>query len=48
MSMGAAVLWLAVPEGVYFPSLVEIVAVIGMVAFGILIYRLLTLVFKVE
>jgi Ni/Fe-hydrogenase subunit HybB-like protein len=37
-----------VPEGVYFPNLIEIVAVIGMVALGILIHRLLILLFKVS
>ena len=38
--------WMPGPQGIYSPSLVEIVAVIGMIAIGVLIYRLLILIFK--
>lgn len=48
LAAGQAKPWLAIPEGVYFPSLVEIVAVVGMAALGVLIYRLVILLFKVE
>jgi molybdopterin-containing oxidoreductase family membrane subunit len=46
LAAGEAKPWLAFPEGVYFPSWVEIVAVIGMVALGVLIYRVLPMIFK--
>ncbi len=46
LASGQAIPRLALPQGVYFPSLVELIAVIGMVALGILIYRLLTMIFK--
>jgi molybdopterin-containing oxidoreductase family membrane subunit len=45
---GQAIPRLALPIGTYFPSLVEFIAVIGMVALGMLIYRLLTMIFKSE
>ena len=46
LAAGQAIPRLDLPVGVYFPSLVEIIAVIGMVALGMLIYRLLTMIFK--
>jgi len=48
LAAGAAIPKLAFPQGVYYPTWVEFLAVIGMVALGILIYRLLFLLFKVE
>ena len=48
LAAGEAIPWLALPQGVYFPSWVEFIAVIGMIAIGLLIYRLLTIIFKAE
>jgi molybdopterin-containing oxidoreductase family membrane subunit len=48
LAAGQAKPWLALPEGVYFPSWIELIAVIGLAALGILIYRLLILIFKPE
>jgi molybdopterin-containing oxidoreductase family membrane subunit len=45
---GQAQPWLALPEGVYFPSWIELIAVIGMVALGVLVFRLLRVIFKPE
>ena len=48
LAAGSAVPWMPGQQGVYSPSWVEIVAVIGMVAIGVLIYRLLPALFKTE
>ena len=48
LAAGSAVPWMPGQQGVYSPSWVEIVAVIGMVAIGVLIYRLLPVLFKTE
>lgn len=48
LAAGSALPWMPQSQGVYFPSWVEIVAVIGMVAIGILIYRLLHFIFKIQ
>ena len=48
LAAGSAVPWMPGQQGVYSPSWVEIVAVIGMVAVGVLIYRLLPVLFKTE
>jgi molybdopterin-containing oxidoreductase family membrane subunit len=48
LEAGQAIPRLALPQGIYFPSWVEFIAVIGMVALGMLIYRLLTMIFKLE
>jgi len=48
LAAGQAIPRLALPPGTYFPSLIEFIAVIGMVALGVLIYRLLLMVFKPE
>jgi molybdopterin-containing oxidoreductase family membrane subunit len=46
LAAGTSIPWMPGPQGIYSPSLVEIVAVIGMIAIGVLIYRLLILIFK--
>lgn len=48
LAAGQAIPRLALPQGIYFPSLVELIAVIGMVALGMLIYCLLIMIFKPE
>ena len=48
LSAGSALPWMPSVQSVYTPSLVEIAAVLGMVAVGVLIYRLLPVVFKAE
>ena len=48
LAAGSAFPWMPGQQGVYSPSWVEIVAVIGMVAVGVLIYRLLPVLFKTE
>ncbi|MCB8925162.1 MAG: polysulfide reductase NrfD [Ardenticatenaceae bacterium] len=48
LAAGSAFPWMPGQQGVYSPSWVEIVAVIGMVAIGVLIYRLLPVLFKTE
>lgn len=48
LAAGQAIPQLPLPRGVYFPSWVEFIAVIGMVALGVLIYRLLIIIFKPE
>jgi molybdopterin-containing oxidoreductase family membrane subunit len=48
LAAGQAQPWLALPEGVYFPNWIELIAVIGMVALGILLYRGLITLFKPE
>ena len=48
LASGAALPWMPEPQGVYFPSWVEILAVLGMIAIGVLIYRLLPIVFRTE
>jgi dimethyl sulfoxide reductase membrane subunit len=48
LAAGQAIPRLDLPQGTYFPSLVELIAVIGMIALGMLIYRLLTMIFKFE
>lgn len=46
LAAGEAKPWLALPEETYFPTWVEIIAVIGMVALGVLVYRGLSKIFK--
>ena len=48
LAAGSAIPWMPEQQGVYSPSWVEIVAVVGMVAIGVLIYRLLPVLFKTE
>ena len=48
LAAGQAIPRLELPQGIYFPSWVEIIAVIGMVALGMLIYRLLIMIFKLK
>ncbi|MGA2504687.1 MAG: NrfD/PsrC family molybdoenzyme membrane anchor subunit [Anaerolineales bacterium] len=48
LAAGQAIPRLALPQGVYFPSWVELISVIGMIAIGILIYRLLIMIVKPE
>ena len=48
LAAGSAFPWMPGQQGVYSPSWIEIVAVIGMVAIGVLIYRLLPVLFKTE
>lgn len=48
LTAGTAIRWMPEPQGVYFPSWVEIVAVIGIVAIGVLIYQVLPRVLKAE
>ena len=46
LSAGQAIPTLPLPQGVYFPSWVELISVIGIIALGILVYRLLVVIFK--
>ncbi len=48
LAAGQAKPWLDLPEGVYTPSWVELVAVIGLAGLGYLVYRLLMVIFKPE
>jgi molybdopterin-containing oxidoreductase family membrane subunit len=48
LAAGQAIPRLPLQPGVYYPRWVEFIAVIGMVALGILIYRLLGMIFKPE
>jgi dimethyl sulfoxide reductase membrane subunit len=46
LAAGQAIPRLSLPQGVYFPSWVELISVIGLIAIGMLIYRLLIMFFK--
>ena len=46
LAAGSALPWMPESQGVYSPSWVEIVAVVGMVAIGVLINRLLPVIFR--
>ena len=48
LSAGQALPWLALPEGFYSPTLIEFLGVVGGIALGILIYRFLIMILKVE
>jgi molybdopterin-containing oxidoreductase family membrane subunit len=48
LAAGQAIPRQALPQGVYFPSFVELISVIGLIAIGMLIYRLLIMIFKPE
>ncbi len=48
LAAGQAIPQLPLPQGVYFPSWVEFIAVLGMVALGILIYQLLRGIFRTD
>lgn len=48
LAAGQAIPRLPLPQGVYFPSWVEFIAVIGMVALGALIYQILMAIFRTE
>jgi molybdopterin-containing oxidoreductase family membrane subunit len=48
LAAGQAKPWLPLPQGVYFTNWLEILAVTGIVALGVLIYQLLVLWLKVE
>jgi molybdopterin-containing oxidoreductase family membrane subunit len=48
LAAGQAIPRLSLQQGVYFPSWVELISVIGLVAIGMLVYRLLTMLFKPE
>jgi molybdopterin-containing oxidoreductase family membrane subunit len=48
LAAGQAIPRQALPQGSYFPSWVELISVIGLVALGMLVYRLLTMIFKPE
>jgi molybdopterin-containing oxidoreductase family membrane subunit len=46
LAVGQAEPWVALPTGSYFPSWVELVGVVGMIALGVLIYRFLPGILK--
>ncbi len=48
LTVGQAKSWVGLPQGSYLPTWVELLAVIGMVALGIVVYRVVMMVFKTE
>lgn len=48
LAAGQALPWLALPQGSYLPTLVEVLGVIGSIALCILIYRFLLRILKAE